>query len=248
MAGSSPTQRGMAGRTSSRDRDGPSALVPNMRRAYLDCANAAFAVELDHEGLSGEVRVPEVGEEPPDVQVDAVPADRMEERHPCVVQQRGQVADLADAVLEVRELGRFGEADRRSPRGRGGRGRRRSGTPRRGSAASFSCSASRSSRVATNPPMLTSPSFLALIVAPVGQVEELAADLGDRPRAHPGLSFPHQEGVLGPPAHVEVDRHPMGPGDTRRPPGSSLARPVGHPPVLFVIVTITSGTSPVPLR
>ena len=151
----------------------------------------------------------DVRQQRPRVEVDRVPARRPDDRH------AGRDELLARGTRST-GCGSAGTAPRplprdhaRWPRGRSRPARRRSETPRSGSAGCAPPRPTRSLFIARKPPMFARPSFLADIVQPSASENISCAMAFGRPSAVARLALLDEPGVLGKPAGVEEERLPV---------------------------------------
>ena len=86
-------------------------LVGEHHAADLDGAHTAFEVERVGHGKRREPRLREVRQQRPRVDVDRVPADRLEDRHAPLPQRCREVARVADPVRQIVQVERLAQAD-----------------------------------------------------------------------------------------------------------------------------------------
>ncbi len=138
---------------------------------------------------------------------------RVHERDPVGIEEGREVPDLADPVGEVVELARLAKADRGGLEVAAGEAAVRR-EPLEDNQLLFQAGGEGGVAGRDEPPDVDEAVLLRAHRRAVREVEQRPSDRGDRPVPHPGLPLPNEEGVLGPPAHVEVERDSGGRADT----------------------------------
>ena len=186
-----------------------------------------MAVELDGERLAGVVVARDVRQEGARVDVDGVPARRLEDRHAGRGDALAEVLHRGVAILLVGEIERLVEADRdrfEVASGQPAVGRKALGqdeqlllVPRHGVVVGAQEAADVGHAV-----------LLRAHRAAVGEREHLARDVEEREVGEARLARLDEVGVLGEAAGVEIERHAARAGRSPRRRAGWPSRPAGR--------------------
>ena len=182
-------------------------MAAEHHRADLGGANATHLVQRACQRLArGTAAAGCADSHAPRIDEHGVAAGRLDDRHAHAVEAFDDVLVRAHPVAQVVLVDAPRAAPARSPPGRARRVRRRSGTPRSGSAGCGHAARGRRRSSASQPPMLTSASFFADIVMP-SAVENMSRTMSVSDAARlSGLALLDEVGVLGKPTGVDEER------------------------------------------
>ena len=176
--------------------------------ADLAAADAALAVERDGEGLPRVGQRLDVGQHGSRVEVDGVPAERLHERHVGPVERLAEVRRRGDPVAEVVLLHDLPQALRDRLQVSAGEAAVR----REALGQDQEVAALLGQVVVVEREPATDVREAVLLCRhrhPVGEAGHVAHDVGDRAIALARLAQLDEPGVLGEPASIEEERHPM---------------------------------------